>query len=143
FVFATGIRRPFARNVRLLGSWDAAGRYSSTWSEPVPMQAVTLDDGCPGFQASVRFEASEAGKTFQWGVWLDCDQQSNLWGIPTEVNDPASTDRYRSFVLGTQEAQERYDLSHCRRLGAQKRFANGLDNPAIQFAVWAPNALSV
>ena len=38
---------------------------------------------------------------------------------------------------------ERYYLTHCRRLGANKLFVRGRDAPAVRFAVWAPNARNV
>ena len=54
-------------------------------------------------------------------------------------------DRYRSFALRPENGnprQERYYLNHSRYLGAQKYY-NGAPQPAIQFAVWSPNADNV
>jgi 1,4-alpha-glucan branching enzyme len=99
FVYLTGINRQIFRNVRLVGSWDAQGRYSDQWSAPpLPMELTTAEDGCPAYRATVEFQDSEAGKSFNWGVRLDAPQRPDIWGIPTEVNDRFSNDRYRSFV---------------------------------------------
>lgn len=78
---------------------------------------------------------------------LDSPQGHDLWGIPTEIGARNSSDRYRSFILhpsdNSQPQQERYYLTHCRRLGAQKYYLPGQSVPALKFAVWAPHARSV
>jgi hypothetical protein len=53
----------------------------------------------PAFEAVVSLNSSQTGQTFRWGVILDGPAGPNIWGIPTEVGDPNSTDQYRSFVL--------------------------------------------
>jgi 1,4-alpha-glucan branching enzyme len=63
------------------------------------MQEITGVDGCPAFEAVASLDSSQTGQTFRWGVILDGPAGPNIWGIPTEVGDPNSTDRYRSFVL--------------------------------------------
>src|SRR4051794_18409036 len=98
FVYATGLRRDTFRNPRLTGSWDERGQYSDRWTT-VPMQAVTLEDGCPGFAATVGLDDSQVGREFRWGVILDAPRNPNVWGIMAEVNDHRSTERHRSFVL--------------------------------------------
>lgn len=108
------------------------------------MQPIMAEDGCPAFTATVELDASQVGYQFRWGVMLDSPQDADLWGIPTEVDDRNSTDRYRSFCLygssNQQPQQERYYLTHCCRLGAQKCYLPGQTAPALKFAVWAPHA---
>jgi 1,4-alpha-glucan branching enzyme len=100
------------------------------------------DDGGPIFRGSVALDLVDNDKTFKWGVVLDGPQGANFWGIPTEVQDVNSAERYRQFRLETGAAPqvERYYLTHCRRLGANKYFAAGSTTPGLRFAVWAPNA---
>jgi 1,4-alpha-glucan branching enzyme len=145
FTYLTGLRRNIFRNVRLTGSWDENGRYSNQWTT-IPMQQTTSEDGCPCFTATVQLDDSQIGWLFRWSVILDSPAGENLGGIATEINDSNSSDRYRSFYLqaanNNQPQQERYYLTHCRHLGAQKYY-NGASQPAIQFAVWAPNAQNV
>ena len=144
FTYLTGLRRNIFRNVRLTGSWDENGRYSNQWAT-MPMQQTTSEDGCPCFTATVELDDSQIGWLFRWGVILDSPAGENLGGIATEINDSNSSDRYRSFTLQSPSGnpqQERYYLTHCRLLGAQKYY-NGANQPAIQFAVWAPNAQNV
>src|SRR6266702_356105 len=143
--FITGLKRAIFRNGRVLGSWDANGRFSQTWSE-APMQEGVAVDGCPMFSASVTLDTADQDRTFTWGVVLDGPQGANFWGIPTEVKDVNSADRYRQFRLavgGPLPQLERYYFTYCRRLGANKQFSPGSATPGIRFAVWAPNAGSV
>jgi 1,4-alpha-glucan branching enzyme len=147
FWFMVGLRRPIFRNPRLVGSWDANGRYSDTWSE-IPMQEVIGPDGCPAFTASVLFDTTDEDRTFKWGVILDGPQGANFWGMPTEVKDVNSTERDRQFQLDTRAPTpqvERYYFTYGRYLGANKYFDASTDNatPSLRFAVWAPNALRV
>jgi 1,4-alpha-glucan branching enzyme len=144
FQFLTGLKRPIFRNARLRGSWDHHGRYADDWTE-TPMQAETGEDGCPSFRATIPLDLADADKTFRWGVVLDGPQGSNFWGIPTEVPDHASAERYRQLRLhGTGTPQtERYYFTYARRLGANKHFATASTTPGLRFAVWAPNARSV
>ncbi len=138
FVYMTGLTRQIFRNVRLLGSWDSAGRYSSAWSTS-PMTEKTGEDGCPCFEATVNFDSGQVGSSFQWGVMLDGTAETDLWGIVDEVKDLNSSSRERAFSLAAPVVasvqEERYYFTYCRRLGAQK-FGNG----QIRFAVWAPDA---
>ena len=64
-------------------------------------------------------------------------------GIPSEIAQSASRERYRVFDLRTGGQTERYYFSYCRRLGANKLFIVGQTEPAIRFSVWAPNAQAV
>lgn len=138
FVYCTSIAADIFRHPRLHGSWDP--------SATVPMRVITGEDGCPVFEATVDIDDSLAGAELRWGVILDAPRRPNLWGIATESGDAGSADRYRSFTLQPPGAgvpqEERYYLTHCRRLGAQKRFWRGAA-PGGQFSVWAPNARRV
>ncbi len=139
FQFFTGLKRQIFRNPRLTGSWDASGRYSDQWSES-PMQEGVGEDGCPMFRTAVSLDLADAAKTFKWGVILDGPSGKNFWGIPTEVPDLNSTERHRTFKLGVGGQTERYFLTHCRRVGANKRVPAGGGTDGIAFGVWAPNA---
>ena len=109
------------------------------------MQEAIGEDGCPIFKASISLDLADQDKMFRWGVAVDGPQGNNLWGIPTEIQDMNSAERYRQFRLtggGTSQV-ERYYFTYGRRLGANKHFATGTSNPGLRFAVWAPNAQSV
>ncbi|RZU40341.1 alpha-amylase family glycosyl hydrolase [Edaphobacter modestus] len=144
FEFITGLNRPIFRNARLLGSWDDSGRYSDLWTES-QMQEATGEDGCPVFRGFATLDLRDQSKTFKWGVVLDGPQGANFWGVPSEVQDVNSADRYRDFRLrdAATVQVERYYLTHCRRLGANKYFPPGSVVPSLRFAVWAPNATAV
>ncbi|HLP87496.1 MAG TPA: alpha-amylase family glycosyl hydrolase [Nostocaceae cyanobacterium] len=146
FTYFTGIKRAIFSNLRLIGSWDEKGRYSQQW-QSLDMQPMTGEDGCPCFTATVEFDDSQIGWLFRWGVMLDCPAGNNLWGIPTEIHDRNSSDRYRTFSLqsanATHPQQEIYYLSDSRQLGSQKYYLPGQSQPSIRFAVWSPNAQNV
>jgi len=142
--FITGLKRATFRNPRLRGSWDRDGRYSDDWTES-PMQEELGEDGCPIFKASISLELADRDKTFKWGVVLDGPQGSNFWGIPTELQDVNSVERYRQFRISSDGGRqvERYYFTYGRYLGANKHFAAGSAAPGLRFAVWAPNARKV
>ena len=142
FEYLTGLNQPFLVNARLRGSWDAQGLRSEQWTE-VPMTAFTAADGCPAFRVTVNLDDGQIGQEFRWGVSVDTGSEPNVWGIPTEVNDPGATERYRTFTLHGAGQVERYYFTHCRRLGANKLLVNRRRTPAIQFSVWAPEARQV
>ncbi|MFZ0257729.1 MAG: alpha-amylase family glycosyl hydrolase [Gammaproteobacteria bacterium] len=142
FEYRTGLRTPFILNARLGGNWDASGRLAESWSF-APMQPFTADDGCPAFRATVELDDSQIGQTFRWGVSVDTAAEPNRWGIATEVNEAGSRARERVFTLQGADQTERYYLTHCRYLGANKRYVEGQTEPAIWFALWAPNARQV
>ncbi len=146
FRYLTGLKRKIFRNARILGSWDPTGRFSQNCSE-THMADVTAEDGCPGFTATIRFEESEVGKTFQWSVRLSTLSIADVSGVPTEVNDANKADRVRAFQLrpaGSDTQVEEYYFTYARRLGARKVFARGRSGkPGLRFAVWAPNAQQV
>lgn len=142
FEYLTGLRQPFVVNARLTGNWNAQGVRSEQWSS-TPMEAFTAEDGCPAFRATIHLDDSQTGQTFRWGVRVDTSQQSDVWGIPSEIAQSASRERYRTFDLQAGGQTERYYFTYCRRLGANKRLIAGQAEPAIRFAVWAPNAQAV
>lgn len=142
FRYLTGIRSAAFSNARLRGSWDARGLPAEPWMDQ-PMTAFTAEDGCPGFRASVELDASAVGRSFSWGVLLDGPLGPNVWGIPTELNDGASIERFRTFTLSAAPKQrEDYFLTFARRLGARKRVVPG-GATHVSFAVWAPHAQQV
>jgi 1,4-alpha-glucan branching enzyme len=141
FEYRTGLRQPFLTGARLGGAWDARGRRSEAWRFQ-PMQAFTDETGCPAFRATVELDDGAIGETFAWGVSVDTPTAAEWWGIPTEVSDQNSGARQRRFVLQGADQTERYYLTHCRRLGANKRFGQE-GRQGVHFAVWAPNARNV
>jgi len=142
FTFHAGISRRLFQNVRLTGSWDATGKYSSQWSQTA-MAATADGTGCDAFSSTVILDATQVGTTFQWGVIADLPGSPNAWAIVTETPDPNSTQLTRSFVLGAAAGAEDYWFATGRRLGAQKYTPQGATKPGIRFAVWAPNAQTV
>ena len=142
FEYLTGLRRTALANARLTGSWDAPG--------PPCRSMVDHGDGSvhrrrrlsgPPHHRAVRRRLHRSH------VPMERDRrhagQANVSGIPTEVSRADATDRTRSFTLARNGQSERYYLTHCRRLGANKLFTGGAAAPAIRFAVWAPNAKNV
>ena len=142
FTFHSGVNRHLFRNVRLSGSWDAAGHFSNQWTN-VPMTASLDETGCEAFSASVSFDASQTETVFHWGVAADVVGAPNTWVVATEVPDETSNQRYRSFVLAEGEARQEYWFVTGRRFGAQKFFQQASASPGIRFAVWAPHARNV
>ena len=144
FTYFTGLARNIFRNARLKGSWDTQGNYSADWTER-PMTEITAPDGCPAFTATVPFADSEVGRQFRWGVTFDGPAGANLWGIPTEIGDKDSLERYREFELrpAGKNPDQRFYFTYCQRLGARKVFADNGVNAAIRFSAWAPNARKV
>lgn len=71
FIYHTGLARSIFKNPRLVGSWDGNGRSAVAWSE-APMTAGQGEEGCDVFTASIEFDDSQIGRTFRWGVILDC-----------------------------------------------------------------------
>jgi 1,4-alpha-glucan branching enzyme len=142
FTFHSGIKRHLFSNVRVSGNWNAAGQFSNQWTE-APMAASQDETGCDAFSATVSFDASQIGTTFQWGVSADIVGAPNTWVVVTETPDENSSDRYRSFALAAGEIAQDYWFATGRRFGAQKYFLSGSEQPAIRFAAWAPNATNI
>jgi 1,4-alpha-glucan branching enzyme len=142
FTFHSGITHHLFSNVRLSGSWNAAGQSSDQWTE-TPMAAVPDEIGCDAFTASVSFEPSYLGTTFHWGIVADIEGAPNAWVLVTEVPDESSSQRFRSFTLTPDGTQQDYWFATGRRFGAQKYFPPGSPTPGIRFVVWAPYARKV
>src|SRR5580658_4188742 len=94
FTFHSGLKRHLFSNVRLFGSWNAAGIYSSQWTE-TPMAAALDGTGCDAFSAGIALDATQTGTTFQWGVMADLAGSPNAWVIVTETPDPNSSETTR------------------------------------------------
>ena len=132
FTFHSGVSRHLFSNVRLSGSWNS-------WTES-PMAASQDETGCDAFNASVSFDANQAGTTFEWGVVADIQGAPNTWVVVTEVPDENSSQRVRSLVLAADGTRQDYWFVTGRRFGAQKYFPPGAASPGIRFALWAPHA---
>ena len=108
------------------------------------MAASPDEAACDAFTASVSLDTSQLGTTFHWGVVADLLEVWDTWTIATEIPDPNSAERYRSFVLAQDGSQQHYWFATGRRFGAQKVFlAPVTGNPALRFVVWAPHAKKV
>jgi 1,4-alpha-glucan branching enzyme len=125
---------------RLSGSWNVlvAGRARQQryrWnSSSLTMAALPF--------VHHRFDDSQIGESFDWGVAVSTAEHADSWGIISEVNSDTTTERFRSFVLCPGGQTETYYLTTCRRLGANKLIRAGQPD-AIRFACWAPNAQNV
>jgi 1,4-alpha-glucan branching enzyme len=143
FIYDTGSRHRLFQNVRLCGNWDDAGRASERSGE-TPMRETIGPDGAVVFEAEVAFQASEVGKAFRWSVLADGPLGLDRDAIVTEQPGLGHRALERSFVLSDDPRQEeRYYLTHMRRLGARKVRVPGAEEPGLRFAVWAPNARGV
>ena len=141
FVYDTGLGRRTFQNARLFGSWDERGRYADGFSE-VPMREAVAPDGARIFEAEVQLAASEVGKEFRWRVLLDSPLGLDRDGIVTELGGHGHDALYRTFVLREGEAEQRYYLTHLRRLGARALCPSEKER-SLSFALWAPNAEGV
>jgi 1,4-alpha-glucan branching enzyme len=141
FVYDTGLGRRVFQNVRLVGSWDAGGRYSDSWTE-TPMSEAVEPDGAVIFEAVVKLAPSEEGKEFHWAVVLDGPLGLDREGIVTEQRGLGHDALHRTFTLASDAGEQRYYLTHVRRLGSRAlRRPDG--ERGLGFAVWAPNAEAV
>jgi 1,4-alpha-glucan branching enzyme len=101
-------------------------------------------DGAVAFEAEAAFQPSEEGKTFSWTVLTDSLLGLDRESITTEAPGAGHDALHRTFVLSTDAAEQRYYLTHVRRLGARKvRLSETSDEFGLRFAVWAPNARGV
>ena len=139
FTFHSGVNRRLFQNVRLSGSWDTNGNFSNQWTQQ-PMAPAQDETRCDAFTATVSFDASQAGVSFQWGVIADIANAPNTWVIVTEVPDENSNQRYRTFVLAPAATQQDYWFSTGRRFGAQKWTPANSGTPGLRFSLWAPHA---
>jgi 1,4-alpha-glucan branching enzyme len=143
FVYDTGLRRRLFHNVRLWGSWNGEGRHSTAWTEQ-PMREALGSDGAVVFEAEVKLAASDCGKEFHWRVVLDGHLGLDREGIVTEQHGLGHDALHRSFTLSDDpRAEQRYYLTHLRRLGACAVGQPGKQELGLRFAVWAPNAEAV
>jgi 1,4-alpha-glucan branching enzyme len=142
FTFHSGVKQHLFQNVRLSGSWDASGMFASQWTQ-WPMAAGTDETGCDAFRASVSLDSSQVGTQFQWGVIADLAGAPNSWVVVTEVPDPDSDLRTRSFTLSASGGQQDYWFASGRRFGAQKWTPPGTAAPGIRFSLWVPYGQSV
>jgi 1,4-alpha-glucan branching enzyme len=116
--------------------------FANEWAQ-TPLVASQDETGCDAFSANVSLDASQAGTSFQWGVIADLAGAPNSWVVVTEVTDPNSVLRTRSFVLSGAVERQDYWFVTGRRFGAQKYTPAGAAQPGIRFSVWAPYARSV
>jgi 1,4-alpha-glucan branching enzyme len=142
FIYDTGLRRQIFQNARLLGSWDAHGRHSAEWTER-PMQKAIGPDGAVIFEAAVELSAADLGKEFCWSVILDSPLGLDREGIVTEQIGLGHDALHRTFTLTDAAAEQRYYLTHVRRLGARAVRHAQSDAKGLRFAVWAPHAEAV
>jgi 1,4-alpha-glucan branching enzyme len=141
FVYDTGLERKIFQNARLLGTWDAKGKHSDEWTV-VPMREGKAPDGAVIFEAEAKLAASEKGKEFRWRVMLDSRLGLDREGIVTEHTSGGHDALYRSFQFVADFDEQRYYLTHLRRLGAHAvRGSQG--QRGLGFSVWAPNAEAV
>jgi 1,4-alpha-glucan branching enzyme len=142
FVYDTGLRRRVFQNVRLAGSWDTGGRHSAQWTER-PMREVIAPDGAFTFEAEVELSSADEGKEFSWSVVLDGPLGLDRKGIVTEW-DGGHDGLHRAFTLTRETpAEQRYYLTHVRRLGALPYRQKSKAEPGLRFSVWAPHAEAV
>ena len=141
FSFCPGLRHAAFSNVRLEGSWNAAGLIAANWTT-TPMTLAIGPDGYLFYEAEMAFDESGTGTSFNWGVRLDGPAGVDIWAIASEVDDENSSARVQSFVLQAGLSPQIYYLTQCARLGAVKQFSPG-QPPGIRFALWAPNAQAV
>lgn len=142
FEYYTGVKHKPFRNVCLLAGWTAQGKPSPKM-RTLPMLPMVSADGCPAFKAEVFLDSAMVGQAFEWSVMVDVPGRPNVRGIMTEGGPFESGALNRRFVLSESGSVERYWLTHARRLGANRFYLPDQDQPAIQFTVWAPNALKV
>lgn len=142
FTFHSGLKRNLFRNVRLSGSWSAAGKFSSQWTQ-VPMTTTQDETGCAAFKARISLDAAETGTIFQWGVVADLAGAPNTWVVVTEVPDQNSNQRYRTFTLSADVTEQDYWFVTGRRFGAQKWTPSGSLTSGLHFSIWAPHARKV
>jgi 1,4-alpha-glucan branching enzyme len=143
FVYDTGIKRKLFRNVRLFGSWDSHGVHSEQWTETAMRESVG-PDGARLFEAEFELSTSQYGKTFHWAVRHDGLLGLDREGIVTEQHDQGHDTLHRAFTLSADgPTEQRYYLTHVRRLGARKLSAPNGQGFGLRFAVWAPNAQAV
>ena len=76
----------------------------------------------PTYTATIEFPDTQVGAEYSWGVIADSGSGRDLWAIPTEVPDPDSAARQRTFTLAPDPSEQHYWLSTSRQLGANPRW---------------------
>jgi 1,4-alpha-glucan branching enzyme len=107
------------------------------------MKERVAGDGGIVFEAEVELQASEVGKQFSWSVIADGPLGLDRQGITTEAPGAGHDALHRTFEHSAELTEQRYYLTHVRRLGARKVRVSPDGEPALRFAVWAPNAQAV
>ena len=124
FTFHSGVKRHLFSNVRLSGSWNAAGQFSNQWTQS-PMAASADGTGCDAFTTSVSFDAGQTGTVFEWGVLADLAGAPNTWVVVTEVPGRklesmqskfySRIERPRSKIIGSRRGADSARRNTCRR----------------------------
>lgn len=108
------------------------------------MRESVADDGAIVFEAEVALRPEEVGKEFCWSVTLDGPLGFDREGIVTEQHGLGHDALHRTFTLTEHDSSEqRYYLTHVRRLGARAVRHGQAQDRGLRFAVWAPNAEAV
>ena len=127
FEYLTGLRRPYFSAARLSGSWDAQGHPAQVWARrrwrrSPPKTAV------PAFRATVQLDDSQIGAVFRWGVSVDTARpREPVGGADRGRRSPARRGAIASSCLRAGGQTERYYLTDCRWLGANKLYLDGQD----------------
>ncbi len=111
-------------DVKLKGSWDANGRYSSDWSGGATSMR-SLGNG--KWEATLELEADGLPRNWEWGVTVDGPSGDDKWAVMGEGN----------LKLDLSKPTASYAPTTYHEMGSQKR---GED---ISFKLWAPDAQSV
>src|SRR5262249_28103623 len=134
FIYDTGIRHKLFHHVRLRGSWDSGGRRSEAWTEQ-PMRQAVAPDGAVVFEAEVELDVHDVGRESRGSVLHDGPLGFDREGVVTEQHGSGHDALHRVFVLTDDPRQEeRYSLTHVRRLGARKVRPPNAPEPGLRFA---------
>lgn len=124
FIYDAGPHR--LENLRLKGSWNISGEYSSSWSEGVTMRS----DGDNCWKAEIRIMDDGVPHDWEWGVVADGPLGRQMWAIMGEGN--------LKFDLRAEKMTFNYAPTTYHRMGAHR-----VGQGDIRFCVWAPNASAV
>ncbi|WP_224367402.1 alpha-amylase family glycosyl hydrolase [Hyalangium versicolor] len=123
FVYDAGPHKELT-DVKLKGSWDASGNYSTQWNgEGVSMRSL----GNGKWEATVELQDDGLPRNWEWGVTVDGPSGNDQWGVMGEGN----------LKLDLSKPTASYSPTTYHEMGAQKR---GDD---INFKLWAPDARQV
>lgn len=111
-------------DVKLKGSWDASGKFSTGWDMgSIDMKPV----GDGKWQATVDIQDDGTAHNWEWGVTVDGPAGNDQWAVMGEGN----------LKLDLSKPNASYAPTTYHDMGAQKR---GDD---IAFKLWAPDARTV